>query len=84
MEASGVVVTRTSGSVVLTWRQPLGPPDNVTYAVLRDGVSGTGALSGTTYTEIGLVTGQTHRYEVYAVNENGRRGSPVAVNVVVA
>ncbi len=60
--------------MVLSWAAN-GEPDVASYVVLRDGVQ-VGAVTGTSFTDTGLVNDTTYTYAVVAVDGHGNRSAP--------
>ncbi|SDL99274.1 fibronectin type 3 domain-containing protein [Geodermatophilus siccatus] len=77
---TGLVATAGDGRVTLAWAAN-GEPDLASYRVLRDGVQIT-TVTGTTYTDTGVVNDSTYSYALVAVdtsaNASGPSGAAVA------
>ncbi|MGY1764193.1 fibronectin type III domain-containing protein [Geodermatophilus sp. SYSU D00779] len=68
---TGLTAVRGDGRVTLAWAANA-EPDLASYRVLRDGVE-VATVTGTTYTDAGLVNDTTYRYTLAAVDTHGNR-----------
>ncbi len=71
---TGLVATPGDGQVSLSWTANT-EPDLASYRVLRDGVE-IATVSGTSYTDAGLVNDTTYSYTLVAVDSGGNRSVP--------
>jgi chitodextrinase len=71
---TGFTATRGDGRVDLTWTAN-GEPDLASYRVLRDGVQ-IATVTGTTYTDPGVVNDTTYSYALVAVDTSGNASGP--------
>jgi chitodextrinase len=71
---TGLVATAGDGRVVLTWTANT-EPDLAGYVLLRDGVE-VATLTGTTYTDPGLVNDRRYSYELVAVDTSANASKP--------
>ncbi|WP_448611762.1 fibronectin type III domain-containing protein [Geodermatophilus sp. URMC 60] len=71
---TGLVATAGDGRVTLVWSANR-EPDLAGYAVLRDGVQ-IDTLTGTTFTDTGLVNGSLYSYEIVAVDTSANASKP--------
>ncbi|WP_448642699.1 fibronectin type III domain-containing protein [Geodermatophilus sp. URMC 63] len=78
---TGLAAVRGDGRVVLTWTADP-EPDLGVYAVLRDGVE-VARVTGTTWTDTGVVNDTTYAYRLVAVDTHGN-ASPASDPAVSA
>ncbi|WP_165640302.1 fibronectin type III domain-containing protein [Klenkia brasiliensis] len=73
---TGLAAVRGDGQVALTWTAN-SEADLATYRVLRDGTE-VATVTGTSYTDTGLVNDRSYAYRVVAVDTHGNRSVPSA------
>ncbi len=70
---TGLVAVRGDGQVALSWTANP-EPDLATYRVLRDGTE-VATVTGTSYTDTGLVNDRAYAYRIVAVDTHGNRSA---------
>lgn len=78
-QVGGLIATAGQQSVTLTWSPVVGATG---YLVRRDGVVVASSVSGTSYTDSGLVSGVSYDYAVAASNSAGTGSYSASVSVV--
>jgi chitodextrinase len=74
---TGLVATPSAGKVGLSWTASTDAVGVAGYTVYRNGTAVT-TVTGTTYSDTGLVAGTTYSYEVEAVDAAGNRSARTA------
>ena len=80
---SGLTATSSlDGEIDLTWNDD---PDSVTYNIYRDGVKLQSDLPQAAYSDVNLGSGETHKYTVTGVNDNGEsaQSAPATATTLV-